>query len=74
MPLQHLHDAPPTGAATIFEVGVNGWVGLAGEALLDLVHGLVLAVTIPLPAVNAGPPEPALSRPALYPAIGWSSS
>ena len=29
---------------------------------------------IPLPAVNAGPPEPALSRPALYPAIGRSSS
>jgi hypothetical protein len=28
----------------------------------------------PLPAVNAGPPEPALSRPTLYPAIGWSSS
>jgi hypothetical protein len=29
----------------------------------------VFRATIPLPAVNAGPPEP-----SLYPAIGWSSS
>jgi FAD/FMN-containing dehydrogenase len=30
----------------------------------------VFRSAIPLPAVNTGPPEPALSRPELYPAIG----
>ena len=34
----------------------------------------VFRSAVPLPAVNAGPPEPALSRPVLYPAIGWSLS
>ena len=44
--LQHVHDAPPPGAAAVFEMGVNGRVGLADEALLDLVHGLVLGVAV----------------------------
>jgi len=34
----------------------------------------VFRSAIPLPAADAGPPDPALSRPALYPAIGRSSS
>ena len=34
----------------------------------------VFSSAIPLPAADAGPPDSALSRPALYPAIGRSSS
>ena len=34
----------------------------------------VFRSAIPLPEADAGPPDPALSRPALYPTIGRSSS
>src|ERR1700693_3914149 len=46
VPLQQIHDAPPAGAAAVFEMAVDGWIGSADEALLDFVDGLVLAVAV----------------------------
>ncbi len=46
VPLQHIHDAPPAGAAAVFEMAVDRRVGPTDETLLDFVDGLVLAVAI----------------------------
>jgi hypothetical protein len=43
---QHLHDPPPTGTRTVFEVAVDRRIGPAGEALFDFVHRLVLGMAV----------------------------
>src|ERR1700726_4224618 len=43
---EQLHDPPPAGAGAIFEMAVDRRIWPAGEALLDLVHGLILGILV----------------------------
>jgi hypothetical protein len=43
---EHLHDPPPAGTRTVFEMTVDCRIGSAGEALFDFVHRLILAIPV----------------------------
>jgi len=43
---QNLHNTPPAGTRTVFEMTVDRRIGSAGEALLDFVHRLILGIPV----------------------------
>jgi len=43
---EHLHDPPPAGTRTVFEMTVDCRIGSAGEALFDFANRLILAIPV----------------------------